>query len=238
MAELLLDRLGISTGLANRDDKQATRSKRRQVTNILEWIQCFGIYVAVLTLKHPDRIQDLLGYQALIVEACMEYNCEAWLGYDRRFRQDAAASSNTVWAKIDPTLWNKAFTGQARAQRCQYCFSLTHKSEDCDWADAPSTSRAPKLMPSSMPTKPTPTPCTAKICYAWNHSPEAACPSVIALTSISAYIVRTTTRSFTKTTRHYTAGAGGAMAPEATGNLLLPPPTDHNREPPTATSPT
>ena len=31
-------------------------------------------------------------------------------------------------------------------------------------------------MPSSMPTKPTPPPRTAKICYAWNHSPEAACP--------------------------------------------------------------
>ena len=95
MAELLPDCLGISTGLANRDDKQATRPRRRQVTNILEWIQCFGIYVAVLTLKYPDRIQDLLGYK---VEACMEYNCEAWLGYDCRFRQDAAASSNTVWA--------------------------------------------------------------------------------------------------------------------------------------------
>lgn len=45
--------------------------------NILEWIQCFGIYVAVLMQKHPNRIQDLLGYQTLIVEACMEYNCEA-----------------------------------------------------------------------------------------------------------------------------------------------------------------
>ena len=58
------------------------------------------------------------------------------------------------------------------------------------------------------------------------------------LTSISAYTVQTTTRSFTKTTRCYTAGAGRAMALEATGNLLPLPPTDHNRKPPTATSPT
>ena len=93
MAKLLPDHLGISTGLANRDDKQTIKPRRRQVTNILEWIQWFGIYVAVLTLKHPDHIQDLLGYQPLIVKACMEYNCETWLGYDRR---DAAASSNTV----------------------------------------------------------------------------------------------------------------------------------------------
>lgn len=64
MAELLPDRLGISTGLVNRGDKQSIKPRRCQVTNILEWIQCFGTYVVVLT---PDRIQDLLGYQALIV---------------------------------------------------------------------------------------------------------------------------------------------------------------------------
>jgi hypothetical protein len=128
MAELLPDCLGIST-TPSKDDKQATKQKRRQVTNILEWTQCFSIYVAVLTQKHTDRIQDLLGYQALIVETCMEYNSEAWLGYDRRFRQNAAATpGGTIWATMDPTLWNKAFTGQAHAQRCQYCFSLTHKN--------------------------------------------------------------------------------------------------------------
>ena len=164
MAELLPDRLGVST-TPNKDDKQAAKQKRRQVTNILEWIQCFSIYVAVLTQKHPDRIQDLLGYQALIVEACMEYNSEAWLSYDRRFRQNAAATPGTVWAKIDPTLWNKAFTGQARAQRCQYCFSLTHKSDDCVWADTALSSQTPKPVAPMAPAKPQVTPRTSRICY-------------------------------------------------------------------------
>lgn len=79
MAELLPDRLGIST-TPGKDDKQAVKQKGSQVTNILEWIQCFSVYVAVLTQKHPDCIQDALGYQALIVKACMEYNSKAWLG--------------------------------------------------------------------------------------------------------------------------------------------------------------
>ena len=115
MAELLPDHIGINT-TPSKEDMQAAKQKRRQVTNIFEWIQCFSIYVAVLTQNHPDHIQDLLGYQALIVEACMEYNSEAWLGYDCRFRQNAVATPGIVWAKINPTLWNKAFTGQARAQ--------------------------------------------------------------------------------------------------------------------------
>ena len=53
-------------------------------------------------------------------------------------------------------------------------------------------------------------------------------PSLIALPSISACIAQTTTRSFTKITRCYTASTGGTMVLDATGNLLLPPPTDHN----------
>ena len=94
MAELLPDRMGITTTpsfLSHKNEKQPFKTKRRQVTNITEWVQCYSIYVAVLTSKYPDKIQDLMGYQALIIEACSE----AWLGYDCRFRQMAAASPNT-----------------------------------------------------------------------------------------------------------------------------------------------
>ena len=72
MAELLPDRLGVSANPQNtgeKEDKQLSRSKKCQVTSILEWVQCFSIYTAVIAAKHPERIQDLLGYQALIIEA-------------------------------------------------------------------------------------------------------------------------------------------------------------------------
>ena len=75
MAELLPDRMGVTTAplfTDDKDEKQPVKTKRRQVTNILEWVQCYSIYVAVLTAKHPQKILDLLGYQALIVEACLE----------------------------------------------------------------------------------------------------------------------------------------------------------------------
>ena len=55
------------------------------MTNILEWIQCFSVYIAVITRKQPDRIQDLLGYQSRILETHLEYAGDYWLGYDRRF---------------------------------------------------------------------------------------------------------------------------------------------------------
>ena len=101
--------------------------------------------------KHPQKIKDLLGYQALIVEARMEYDGETWLAYDRRFRQTVAATPDTMWAKIDPTLWNKAFTGQAKSKRCKYCFSLSHESTDCDWAP---TKASASTSPLPLPTSP------------------------------------------------------------------------------------
>ena len=71
--------------------------------------------MAVISRKQPGRIPDLLAYETLIIEAHMEYSGDAWLGYDIRFRQCAATDTTKNWAIIDPTLWNLAFSGKARA---------------------------------------------------------------------------------------------------------------------------
>ena len=39
---------------------------------ILEWVQCFSIYFAVIAKKHPQQIPGLLAYQTLI-ESQIEY---------------------------------------------------------------------------------------------------------------------------------------------------------------------
>ena len=183
MAELLPDRLGVSAGPSldgDKEERQGQKPKQRQVTNILEWVQCFGIYMSVLTKKAPDRIQDLLGYQGLILEARMEYAGDGWLGYDRRFRQRAAANPDAVWARIDPTLWNIAFAGQGRASRCRFCFSLSHHSEDCDWAPSPTKNppqEASSGKPFSAPSRFRGASSTGSpVCYEWNFSPDPVCP--------------------------------------------------------------
>lgn len=50
-------------------DEGDKKTKRHQVASILEWIQCFSIYMAVRVQKHLDMIQDM---QTLIVEARMK----------------------------------------------------------------------------------------------------------------------------------------------------------------------
>ena len=170
MSELLPDQLGCSKSGQASEDLSTPKSKKRQVSTILEWIQCFGIYMAVLTQKYPEQIPDLLGYQFLIIEAHQEYEVDNWLAYDRRFRLSAAANHNTVWGHIDQTLWSLAFSGKAKASRCKHCFSISHQSTECTWApEHPiSTTQPMPLFPQRRPPP---------VCFKCNSTP-GQCPVI------------------------------------------------------------
>ena len=147
MSDLLPERLGISR---RRDDHRSKHSTRS-----LSILQCFSSYVTVVSRHHPERIPDLMGYQSLIIDASMEYKGDCWAGYDRRFRQQAASHPSTVWSTGDSTLWSMAFTGRARVSRCSYCFSLSHRSAECELSPDQSHSHSP---------------ITRKFCFRWNES--------------------------------------------------------------------
>ena len=92
MAELLpsyLDSADFDTG------GQQTRSHKRLpvLCDITEWVQCFGMYIAIISHYKPKRVADLMGYQMIIMEAFLG-SCEGkWLTYDRCFRLKASASN-------------------------------------------------------------------------------------------------------------------------------------------------
>ena len=120
MAELLPDNLATSTETQPRLNK----SQRQAISNIFKWIKCFSIYIAVVSSKQPHIIPDLLGYLILIMKSHVEHAGEGWIGYGRRFREIVATKPNVVWAQIDTTLWNIAFSRKATSARCKFCFIL------------------------------------------------------------------------------------------------------------------
>lgn len=119
--------------------------------------------MAVVSRKKPQKIPEMLAYLTLVIEAHMEYVGEAWLGYDRRFRQSGAADPSMSWAMIDPTLWSLAFSGRAKASRCKYCFSLTHSSADCEWSSTRTTGGQTSMTAGG------------RICFDWNKDPRPGC---------------------------------------------------------------
>ena len=179
LAELLPDHIGSLSGNPALDDEDKTSSKqtKRQVTTILEWVRCFSLYMAVIALKNPGKLPDLLGYQVLIVEARMEHEGDGWLGYDRRFRQMATAVPATTWAKIEPTLWNMAFAGKARSIRCKYCFGLSHSEQQCELAPAQKQSTDAQAKSVSVTSSTQSTQNRQRpICNEWNYNPAQRCP--------------------------------------------------------------
>ena len=117
--------------------------------------------------KYPDNVQNMLGYQAFIVDAHTEYEGDGWQGYDHWFRQTAAAVPDTPWAKIKLTLLKQSLH-QASS------FSLTHVAEDCDWAPTPTTSRNINTKQGNTTSKwQAYHPHT---CFEWNNKLSPACP--------------------------------------------------------------
>ena len=107
MSELFPDHL--CSADANIGDHHANKTKLTEVDNILDWIQCFGIYIEVLFCSTPACIADLLGYQSLIILASQNHRTCRWVIYDWRFRLKASTKGIKVWSAIEVTIWNMVF---------------------------------------------------------------------------------------------------------------------------------
>ena len=78
MAELLRDNLeaqnrAATTAVATPHPASTTKNTR-EVPDILSWVQCFGLYMAVVTSTFPERTKELLSYQTLIVREVLWCN--------------------------------------------------------------------------------------------------------------------------------------------------------------------
>ena len=131
MAELLPEKL--HTGPQQEPHSaDARKPRRKRVTSILQWVECFNAFIGVMLAYHPSRASDLLGYSSLIVHAARKYKGDNWMQYDSNFRKRAAAFPTERWAEINPTLWQLAFANASPRSHCELCFSLDHLTEHCD----------------------------------------------------------------------------------------------------------
>ena len=127
MVELMPDYLR-SPNPSDEDQFKNTKPKNWEITNIVDWIQCFSLYIAVVCRSQPQRIADLLGYQNLIITSHQRFPDFNWATYDREFRQQAAARTIPDWSVLDNTLWNLARQSTTQFTRQPYKFQQTEKT--------------------------------------------------------------------------------------------------------------
>ena len=104
---------------------------RREIPDLLSWVQCFGTYMAVVTSTQPTKSRELLAYQTLIVREARRCGGRGWLAYNTMFRQQAAGNLDVDWSKLNPTLYTVTFLAQSGSGRnCVLCMESDHMWSD------------------------------------------------------------------------------------------------------------
>ena len=106
---------------------------RKMIPDLATWLQCFALYMAVVTDKEPDRTSNLLAYMVTIAKASVKYSWPSWVVYDQNFRQEAADNGLKDWAKVDPSIYTQCFTNAAVSDEkwCKNCQSIDHGTNTC-----------------------------------------------------------------------------------------------------------
>ena len=118
--------------------KQGVQRRKRAVTDIATWVQCFATYISVMSTPHPEAVPELLAYLIFILRVSQDFGGVAWVTYDAAFRRQANITGNRQWSKVNPSLYTICHTGVARiGQRCELCLSLSHPTVECTLVSDP-----------------------------------------------------------------------------------------------------
>ena len=107
-------------------------SARREVPDLMSWLQCFSSYAAVVCSKHPEKMRELWAYQALMISEFRRCGGRGWRLYDTAFRQHAASLESMDFSKINQGLYATTFLAYGgKGQFCQNCMLSDHTLEEC-----------------------------------------------------------------------------------------------------------
>ena len=75
--------------------KQERVRPKKNISCIEEWSLCFNAFTAIIAMRQPERVRDLLSYSSMIIRASIDYEDRPWLTYDAHFRKQAATNPRT-----------------------------------------------------------------------------------------------------------------------------------------------
>ena len=140
MAELLRDNIKAERRRGSQGESSSgSKHTRREIPDILSWLQCFGIYISVMASKFPERVPNMLAYQTTLVREARRCGGSGWMAYDTAFRQQAATDPHCDWSKLNNSLYPVTFMVQAsgRGKCCPHCLESDHPGDKCALSPRP-----------------------------------------------------------------------------------------------------
>ena len=114
---------------------------RREVPDLMSWVQCFGMYTSVLGEAYLNLRRGLWAYQMFIVREARQSSGRGWQKYDSMFRQQQASASDLKWDSVNNALYAVTFAAphssphkKSHAQGmsiCKWCQEPDHQSQEC-----------------------------------------------------------------------------------------------------------
>ena len=82
---------------------------RREVPDLMSWLQCFSSYAVVVSSKFPDKARELWAYQATMISEFWRCEGGGWRHYGTAFRQHISSLESSDFSKINQGLYSTMF---------------------------------------------------------------------------------------------------------------------------------
>lgn len=86
---------------------EVAQSKKKPVTDIITWVQCFSRYTAAMSQSFPDCTPGFMSHMITVLKAYAEVEEPAWWEYDEAFREKMASTGNRSWEGMDVSLYQE-----------------------------------------------------------------------------------------------------------------------------------
>ena len=175
MRDLLVDNIALINQLTSLNStvslplSTVSRTRLREVPNLISWLYCFNVYVAVC--KTDPATRNMLAYSRLLIQEALRHGGSGWMEYDRVFRRQLSINPSMPWNTLEPSLQAATVLGQRTSSGifCSICQECYHTANQCALAPLQQQVRGSDglSMPSSNcpPRRPK---SLARICVSWN----------------------------------------------------------------------
>ena len=90
--------------------KETEKKKKYSISSTLDWSIAFAIFSAGVTHADPSRAFSLATYASIVLGLARNSKSQAWLKYDRLFRQAVAVNLAFPWHRREQDLWLMALS--------------------------------------------------------------------------------------------------------------------------------
>ena len=80
--------------------------------DILTWLRCFSLYIAVMATKRHDLVAPMVSHMHTVMRLQATCGGMSWLQYDWQARREMNAEGVESWQKHDPCNCCHVYQGQ------------------------------------------------------------------------------------------------------------------------------